>query len=43
VRQVLALLADVEGDARVPAYKLSSLQDSAAEITRRLQALATAD
>ena len=41
VQQVLALLVDVEGDARVPVYKLDSLRDSAAEVTRRLEALAT--
>jgi spermidine synthase len=39
VQQTLALLADVEGDSRVPTYKLSSLRDSAAQVTRRLQAL----
>jgi len=43
VRQILAFLDDVEGDPRVPAYKLKSLRDSAAEITRRLQELAAKD
>jgi len=43
VQQTLALLANVEGDPRVPVYKLRSLRDSAAQVTRRLQAVANKD